>query len=1024
MKRFCFNLFFFVFLFSILFNSSFSYLVSSENSNSFFYFVNDSNLDVTLDFKNVATSPLIFASANVETSSGEVFFKEFNEQIDPLSNFTLKFNLNEFISEEEEYFNNSVFEEDGILDLNLLITELNQREYSDDTIPDEVMLLYHRGNVDILENNFVYYKDQKNSIYLSPILRLDEFSHTSDDLISYKIYLNESLIKSEELDKKAIYFQDLINSIYIDFIDNFDFGVYNFEVEIEDVAGIKATVPFTIYVQEGYLDMKILTNKDDSNLKYYTTNSISFGNDYYLNNFKNKIYTSQKSFNLKLETSKPGKCYLSSNSILNTTPINDNLFNTPDYTLTTQDGYLHQLDLSPFGSFNSTYIWIGCEDESGLEKVHLSKSLFGAKSTILLQHLEDSFEMDLLFPEGDILTNGHFNSKIQTNTNGKCFYSYKKGQTITENTYSTQNYLNHTSEVDIVNGNYFANYFCYDLFGNVHNISRNVEVNTDLAIDITFEDDSLYTSTSSVEIKFTTSEIVKTCKYSKRDQDLNGNTYASFSSIGENTNTFSSKITGLQPGLNKFQVLCERESGTLSPTSPVFFEVVYDSVGPQISNLIFVNEGEFKSEKYVANLDKMRFDLDVESIVPIDYFRVEIYSLNTSKDIISEEISASQNDVNYTQRITISENLEGYVSLKVYAYNILGVESKTPVTKEFILDRNLPVVTILDSGNLWKVSCTDLETQKCSKILYSFADSSALCKPSILYNDSIGIDKLEKSYICAKGQDGVGKFSLVNVIETGYIDLDALNNNNQGGGSGGREINFPDENNETQEPITQGNETQEPINQDTEEPEVEDPVEIDPPEYNTDDEDSNLGIVLGAIAFFLVLAGGGGYYAYKKGYLNEQLTKLGVKLPGDTNNNNNSSNDYYSSSPNLKSNTNSKSVPNLVGGKGQKSKYDEHLQKLNSFLDETLNKKKNVFDSFKKSQKGRVDKYEDTLAKGKVDGSKLEIKKQDDFGDFYKASSNNSKLNSNSIEDEADKFEEFYKNRKNKIDEKKKETKK
>ena len=312
-------------------------------------------------------------------------------------------------------------------------------------------------------------------------------------------------------------------------------------------------------------------------------------------------------------------------------------------------------------------------------------------------------------------------------------------------------------------------------------------------------------------------------------------------------------------------------------------------------------------------------------------------------------------------------------------------------------------MNLIKNGNSWVVTCIDIET-KCNDVWYGLSNSLLSCTPSLSYRDGDLLDATGHSVICARAINSVGLLSDTTTVKTGEI-VSTTNGTSSVGGGGSYDNPFDGDDQ------TQGNTSVNvPINEsvidDTEDP-VTPPSE--PIESYNPEEDSNTTtvVILSALAFILLAAGGGGYYAYKKGYLNKQLEQLGIKVPTHTGSS--STNDYYGSSV-ASSKTPISQRPQLTSG-NQKSKYDEHLAKLNTFLDDTLDKKTSVFDSFKTSQKGRVEKYDDTLAKPKGNSS---AKKDAEFDDFYKASSSNKSIdvNDTTSENEADKFEQYYKNKK------------
>ena len=91
--------------------------------------------------------------------------------------------------------------------------------------------------------------------------------------------------------------------------------------------------------------------------------------------------------------------------------------------------------------------------------------------------------------------------------------------------------------------------------------------------------------------------------------------------------------------------------------------------------------------------------------------------------------------------------------------------------------------------------------------------------------------------------------------------------------------------------------------------------------------------------------------------------------------------------------------PKLVS---KKSKYDQHLKKLNKFLDDQLDKNQDIYDSFSDSQKGKVKGYKDSMH-SKHDNSN----KKSSYDEFYTLSKDKD-TGKSTLEEDAENFEKYY----------------
>ena len=272
------------------------------------------------------------------------------------------------------------------------------------------------------------------------------------------------------------------------------------------------------------------------------------------------------------------------------------------------------------------------------------------------------------------------------------------------------------------------------------------------------------------------------------------------------------------------------------------------------------------------------------------------------------------------------------------------------------------------------------------QIKYSLSNSKESCTPSTDYISGL-IEVGNNKWICAWAKDRAG-----NEIRA-KEKVSPLPPQSQGGSVSGeisqRDEDEREEEKGEQEELDDGFET----------------TDIDEGE----DSGGGKGLIIAAIVLVVVsISGGGAYYAYRKGYLDTQLEKFGIKRNKSLKPLGKSPVRFTTGSSGVSSDNKQDLKP--------KTKYDSHLSKLNRFIDDTLKSGQSVFDKFDKVDKGKVNKYDDTLLK-----KRKNVKySKEDFDDFHSKSNASGKSSpKKSLEDEAQDFEKFYKEKKSSQDIKK-----
>ena len=340
-------------------------------------------------------------------------------------------------------------------------------------------------------------------------------------------------------------------------------------------------------------------------------------------------------------------------------------------------------------------------------------------------------------------------------------------------------------------------------------------------------------------------------------------------------------------------------------------------------------------------------------MIPVKLYQVTLTYANTS---FVQNTSSNE--------VTIKRDLRGLQKVKVVAITVIDTQSSA-IEKVARFDLTPPKLLITEQGIFRSIDCQD-EDSGCYRVDYGLSESLTSCIPSQNYNGS-SIDSTNYVLICAKAIDRAG-----NSAEQ-KATLKSIFN----GSKVGPKTNVSNKTNTTT---------------DNNEPEI-------PPIYQPEVID-NQGVSLAIVASIFVLVfsmSGGAYYAYRKGYLNNELRRLGISqrgLPpiGGTE---------------RESERRVQPVSPVEERKQRKKAYDEHLKKLNRFIDDTMDKRTKVFKNFEESSKGKTEKYNDTMIRKK---SALPTKRKDVF---YEKSVEPVKTKPELIR-EAEKFEDYYKKKKEK----------
>lgn len=798
-------------------------------------------------------------------------------------------------------------------------------------------------------------------------------------LRAFEVYLNGELVRGD-------YNLNISENQYKDrFLYEFEHemlkgGRNTAKIVYEDLAGNIGELEFQINYAGGPLLLNMLTHADNNTLDYHY-------NINYSGLFDKTIFSSSNNYEMVLETNKESTCYLSY-TLLGWDSINNVI---EKQAFTTSDNFTHSFNVD-VALMNK--VWIACQNNVFEEEVIYLNNELGIQNDLinLEVYLGSPISIISTLPVG-VQTSVPFNFEVQTNERAICMI--KLGSGVFEEM-TTTDYINHNmNSVTLNNGNYDIEYVCLDVLYHNATSKTSLEIDTGQGVSIISYEPKFAVS-DPVDINILFSEAAN-CRYST---ELVG--IQNFFSLPELTGTSQEKsftASGLVEGENKFYIYCSKGNNAN------YNEIVinYDSTGIILSNLVFVNNG-IESD-YIGDPDEIDFEFDVDSSVPIETYYVKVYD---GADVIFEDEVGSN-------EVSINGNFRNATLVTVQAEDELGRLSNT-LEKAIQIDLAPPQVTPQIGGSSFTIACFDAESG-CYEIEYGVSDVSFSCNPTIKYEAGDLIESGDYSYVCARAQDYVGNDAMSEILELNgeFNVIDNFTNETGGGTAGdfGEPVNDTDDfgNDDFEDNLTDDFDNEDGGNDDFDN-EDNDDAPVDPffPEDGDGGDDGSGGGInyLLIVALVLVIAGigGGGYYAYKKGYLDEQLHKMGVDRKGSKYDK--SANDFKPSVQTQIPTTTTRPVNNTpVQRSLSRDNYDEHLKKLNKFVDETINKKSDVFSNFGSMDKGKVEDYDDTLIKK----PKIRDISKEEFDDFYTKSTNLSGdlSEEKSLEKEAEDFEDFYK---------------
>lgn len=914
---------------SLINASSQSNLFFEDENGVFYRFTDKTNPQIALNLISQSNSLLIIDS--IKLNNEDYIISQIPMNIQPFSqNNNLVFNLPTSDSSVD------LLMSDVKVDIGIVST-------TDDEVrlvgnPTNFFISYTTNNVNVSSytiQNFDGQVSSFNEIEDSKILLNEEDLKLTLNLnvgvIEYIVRADSDLVISHSIDSQKL--DNLLDTIEID-LSQFSSGVYSFEIYYVSKTGIPGeTIGFDLVVLDRPLRIsKVHSNRDDSSLGYYFDGQFS----------NSQVFAAREEFSFKFETNRPATCYKGQLSSF------QNFVPRPAIT---EQQTVHEIPISMDENLKLG-VWIMCEDLDSdfkeFDRVYLSEGLFGEKKLFSILLLDDISPIQISSSEPNgLLTSEPVTVDVTTTTMGVCLYSIE-GYTTNGSLNPTEGRTRHTRSNLLAShqGGAIIDVICYDRLFNKDSVELSINIDSTQDIKITnWRPKLVFTEFVDLEVQITDTTATCIIEYSI------GNQVTPFSTTNkQGTTLFFSQVGPFtQEGKNDLRLRCETTLGLISRND---FYVTLDKTQPRIDSLRLFNDYTGPTT-FFSNTSYMRIVVN-STIQDLEYFTVSFENSNINVNSSSSTI-------------IVQEDFSQDTSLQVKGVDIHGRETQT-YTQLFTFDSEVPQINIEEGTSRTKIIITCQDSNSgCHSIKYGLSSTTRSCQARTVYEEGTEIDVFGQSVICIDAYDLAGnKVTLVeNLGSTVIIDPPTPPGPTPPGPT----------------PPIQRNDSDDDLPGGEEFPEITPPIDLITP----DESDEFNWILLSAFAFILLLVGAGGYYAYSRGYLDNQLGAMGAKKKSG------SSDPYsgvvpYSQIPRRdlnKSQTSSAiaSAGNPMGNKTP-NKYDSHLSKLNDFIDSTLKKDSSMFDEFKKDNtKGKTENFKDTLLKNR----KSVKDEKESFEDFYKS---------------------------------------
>lgn len=736
----------------------------------------------------------------------------------------------------------------------------------------------------------------------------------------------------------------------------------------EDFAENKGEDIRSVYIESEPLNVELLTLDDDNELQYFYNVEPEF-----TKLFDGKIYTKTSDFELKIKTNKPAVCYFLDGVRNENLDFEDAIM--PEKFTSSATGLLHTMQVTNL----MDELWIVCQNKFyDSEIVYLTDSLGIADTHLVGIEVYNLPKVAITYSDPKTLvTSLPASYYVETSNHAVCFSELDSYIEVLP--YLEGFVVHQKSGLDISLGSHSLTFLCYDVLNNVASVSSDLVVDTDAGVKVV-DFNPKYTMSSSVDVEISLSDDNADCRYSLTD--VGKKNFDSMNNLSISGNKKLISLTSLVSGDNYVYIYCSDANQIYGPER---LSVVYDTKGISLSNFEFENNGYYSD--FLSTGSRIDFAVNVSSMIPIKEY-VLVVDYGNYKEYHSILGNIDDTNISGFEGGIGGEFLDA-VKVVLYAVNMLDINKS--VEKLIKFDFTPPFVTFSSVDGGRKIVCADSESG-CEQVFYGFSQTSFDCSANQLY-DGLSLDVSNNNYLCANAFNQVG-------LET--FEVDDLSIFSTDDNVLGYNDTLEDEN------------SSQSADSETETETDDDNGSLDDPFVSSSsnmDGSNGTGVVLvGALVLLLAGVSGGGYYAYKKGYLNKELEKLGIKTKGVKGNSGvvNSGSSTVSGNAD-KYNFTSKPIKSKDNNKNLKSgNYDDHLKKLNKFIDSKVGNSKGLFDRFNDSSKGKHEGYDDTLVK-RNKGAKVS---KEEYDEFYEKSASMPTISKNSLKDEADSFENYYKEKK------------
>ncbi len=793
-------------------------------------------------------------------------------------------------------------------------------------------------------------------------------------------------------------------------------NIYDLKITYTDLYGNTNTSYFTIYRESTPLKLYLISNRDNKNLSYFFSNELPNFSDF----FNATIYSRKNYINLTLRTNKPSECYFA-DYLLSFQSAVDILGSSTPTKFHSTNGLFHWLVISVPEDGKKFEVF--CRSLKTGEVVYLN-DLYGRPSQLLtLKKYDGNLDYVDYFPK-DLISTKSFTIFAETTKKSICGYSIG-GEDM--GFLTTDDFIKHTSTYSLGKGEYNFTLLCVNEVGETITKKNLLKVDPNSLIGIIDYSPKVVGSTPA-EISVLFNGQPDVCKFSDNDVDVSD--FSSLTNLLKDTDNPSRKVFEYNfaaEGMNDIYILCN-ESGFVSKGS---IQVFYDKTGPVGNGMYFLSDDE--KTDYVNDLNDFRVGYNFTSLLEIDHYVIDI--LDSSNKIVKEFTTGSDS-------YRVIGDFKGANRIRVTAVDSFGKNGS--LSKEIKQDNVSPMIVISFDGKAVKIVCTDDKSGCKEVRYGLSEVPNIGCMPIKKYNfskaNSIYVSD-EITFVCVEAYDYAGNKAFATKVirtvlggnESANVLVNGSSDDLDGDGipndwedkyglnkldPSDAELDYDGDELSNFEEYKLGTNPQEydtdgdsygdgyEVQQDT------DP--LDPSDYpGLEGQDNNQSSItnnsehyitkpysynqtlvpatssgnegfsytlLVALVAVLSLLAGGGYYSYRKGYLDKYLKRL--NLSG-------------SSKPFSES---GKSLYNPVL---RDSKVEKHIEKVRNFVKKREDEISKIVNEISKgTSAGNINKSKRVKPK----------KKGDDL--IYDMSEEALGAKMEDIAKEAEKFEEFYKKKK------------